>query len=458
MNPNVFLAARHHSFESSVDYAVPTMREGERKGHDKPKRTEAKRKPTASAEAVDLHLRTVSGSENARGTPGDQGQALRRILTRLGQEKNLQTSLNQLLVAITEELASHSAALWIPDPADGTYQLYETSYEGKILKGTEQLGHPYAAKRGRFKKKMFSHALSHGLFTIPDVSKSRFIEPEVSQWMRSQEIKSLLCVPLRAGHGCTGILTIRSTSPSAFSEDREQLAQLLAHPIGLAVHLMRLAKQAEESAILEERTRIAREIHDSLAQILVEIIMRLDQARQALPPAADADRTFQLDQVQLLAREALVETQRTVQALGPVQVERRGLIRALRELAWNRNPDTQVEFSLRGEPRPLHQDTESDIFRIGQEALNNALRHARAKKVHIELAFESDGVKLTVEDDGQGFDVERAEAGGGFGLTSLRQRVERTGGRLEISSEVNGGTRVIVVIPNGPSPSKENRA
>jgi len=174
-------------------------------------------------------------------------------------------------------------------------------------------------------------------------------------------------------------------------------------------------------------------------------------------PAVDADRTTQLDHVQHLAREALIEARRTVWALGPAQVARRGLIKALGELAGKRSSGIQVDFSLQGEPRPLLQETESDIFRIGQEALNNALRHARATKVHIELTFEANRVMLKVEDDGQGFDLARAEARESFGLTSLRQRVERTGGRLAILSEVNGGTRVIVEIPDGRGLSKENR-
>lgn len=433
------------------------MRQGGRKVHEKLKPVGMKRNLAESSGLGELELKCSPEDTSARSASGDQVQALRRISTKLGQVTNLKSSLDELLVAIAEEMTAHSAALWIPDPKGRAYSLYETSYDGTILNGKEQLGHPYAARPGQFKKKVFARALARGLFTIRDVSQSRLIESEVAQWMMRQGIKSLLCVPFPIANDTAGVLTIRGTSSHTFSRDKKKLAQLLAHPLGLTVHLMQLAQQAEQSAILDERTRIAVEIHDSLAQMLVEIIMRLEQARQTLPVSADFGRESQLDHVQNLAREALVEAQRTVRALGPAQVERHGLIEALRELAGKRGSGVQIEFSVRGESRPFPQQTESEIFRISQEAVTNALRHASATQIHIELGYETDRIRLTVEDDGQGFDLEKSDGKRGFGLTSLRERVERSGGLLTIVSKINSGTRIVAEIPGTHCALKENR-
>jgi signal transduction histidine kinase len=434
------------------------MREGVLKSHEKLKQTACKQRSVSPAGGDILRLQNATETGTAGRASSNQSLVLRRILARLIEKDDLDKILDQLLASVVEELSAHSAALWLHDSRDRTNLLLETSHQGKIFKGGKQLGHPYAAKHGPFKAKLISHVLRHGSVVIPRVAESPLVEPQVARWMATRGVKSLLCVALTFGDESVGVMTIRGCSEDAFSPRMERLARLLSHPVSLALHLVRLAREAERSAVLEERARMAQEIHDSVAQILVEIVRRLDFLNCADTTDVNAGafdiRRNQLEHLQNLAREALTEARRSVWALGPRQLEGNDLLCALRQLAVRHNSQAQVEFCLQGRPRSLPRETQNDLFRICQEALNNALKHAGANKVCIELAYERGGVELKVEDDGQGFDVENVDGRGGFGLISLRQRAERAGGQIAILSDAGGGTRVVAKLPEPASGGK----
>lgn len=215
-------------------------------------------------------------------------------------------------------------------------------------------------------------------------------------------------------------------------------------------------KSAEERArtlLVAERTRMAREIHDTLAQGLVGIIIQLEAGEDALgggPVPEIASVHAHMQRARELARESLTEARRSVWALRPQVLEQADLLSALVLMAHNRTLGNSVaaEFACVGVPRALPPRVEDDLLRIAQEAVSNALQHAEARRVRIALSYEAKHVEMRVEDDGRGFDPSKEERPeGGHGLRSMRERAARIGGQLELSSRSGAGVTVRVVAP-----------
>jgi signal transduction histidine kinase len=202
-----------------------------------------------------------------------------------------------------------------------------------------------------------------------------------------------------------------------------------------------LLVQAREAGVLDERQRLAREIHDTLAQGLAGIITQLQAAERT------GGRTH-LDAAARLARESLSEARRSVRALRPEPLEDTRLADAVRELAdtWSRDSGVATAVSTEGTPRLVTADQEVALFRVAQEALANVAKHANASRVGLTLSYLDDQVVLDVRDDGSGL---AADQEGGFGLTVMRQRMTGVGGRLAIESEPGAGTAISASVPHG---------
>lgn len=375
-------------------------------------------------------------------------QVLLRALDGLTTASDMGKSLDEVLIAITNELKVHSCALWFHDFTRKTNTLYKTSYAGKILMGQKQLNHPSSAENTQFKQKVASKSLGRRPFVIRNVTTSRMLEPEVRAWMKLHRVKLVLCVPLLFGKKVIGTLTVRDTRREKFSRQEIILAQALTRHLSLALQLLRLAEQGQHSALLQERNRVAREMHDTLGQSFTGILVQLEAAEDILsenPQAAEGH----LKKARDLARESLAEARRSVWALRPRVLEDGDLASALRNLAHQMTVGKQVkvEFSMRGTARPLSPETEINLLRIGQEALTNALRHAQASRVRIVLAFNRRGVRLSVQDNGQGFDVPSGSEDGGFGQLSLQERAEQIGAKIRVNSKPGSGTRIVAVVP-----------
>lgn len=371
-----------------------------------------------------------------------------RTLDALASEPDLAKFLDKLLGAIIEEFGAHSAALWFHEPKGHTMTLYKTLYGARTHRDESQPGLPLAAQRELFKRKLIEQGLADGPFVIRDIASCPLLEAEMQQWMDVQGVKSLFCIPLIFGKKAIGLLTIRGSTPEAFPARKKYLGVLLGYYVSLAVCLVRLAGRAEEAAVLEERTRIAQEIHDSLAQYLVAISTRLELASGSLPANLDSCSS-NLHMAQNLAREGLGEARRAVWALVPAALEQENLAGALRKMVSNLNETTPTEIRLtvEGSPQRLAQDTESNLFRISQEAINNALRHAEAEQIQIRLAYQPEKVTLSIQDDGNGLGSRENGAARGFGLVSLRERAKRAGGEATILSQPGMGTQVVVEVP-----------
>ena len=210
-----------------------------------------------------------------------------------------------------------------------------------------------------------------------------------------------------------------------------------------------LVEQAREAGVLDERGRMAREIHDTIAHGLTGVVTQLEAAQAA------ADRPEQhqrhIENAARLARESLVEARRSLEAARPEALESSSLPDALASVArsWSAINEVPVEVTTTGEAVVLHPEIESALLRTAQEALQNVARHANATRVGVTLSFMGDVVTLDVRDDGVGFEVSegRARSSDGFGLTAMRQRISRVAGTLAIESEPGGGTAVSARVP-----------
>ncbi|MEV5411861.1 sensor histidine kinase [Thermopolyspora sp. NPDC052614] len=208
----------------------------------------------------------------------------------------------------------------------------------------------------------------------------------------------------------------------------------------------RLVEQAREAGVLDERQRLAREIHDTIAQGLIAVITQV-RAAVASPPGSGRARRH-LEIVESLARQALGEARRSVQALRPAALERSRLPDALSDMAerWSAASGVPIAVEVTGDARALATNVEVALFRVAQEALANVAKHAGAARAGLTLSYLDDVVLLDVRDDGVGFDPGHAPAEG-FGLVSMRERVREVGGTLEIESGSGQGTAVAVCVP-----------
>ncbi|MCG5214460.1 sensor histidine kinase [Streptosporangium sp. KLBMP 9127] len=226
----------------------------------------------------------------------------------------------------------------------------------------------------------------------------------------------------------------------------ERLKAALAENAGLHAQLV---TQAREAGVLDERQRLAREIHDTIAQDLVALITQLRAADDA---RHDPERwRGHMDNVAALAARSLTEARRSVRALHPEPLEDARLPDALAEMAagWGEQAGVRPGFEVTGSPRRLAAGVEVVLFRVVQEALSNIAKHARARRVGVTLSYLDDVVLLDIRDDGAGF-----EPGGenkGYGLDTMRQRVRGVAGTLSIESTIDQGTAVAVSVPAIPA-------
>ncbi|WP_307834476.1 sensor histidine kinase [Paractinoplanes lichenicola] len=235
-------------------------------------------------------------------------------------------------------------------------------------------------------------------------------------------------------------------------EANVKLEAALAENAGLQAQLM---VQAREAGVLDERQRLAREIHDTLAQSLAGILTQLQAAEQTIDDPATLRR--HMTAAMTLTRDSLTEARETVYAVQPAVLAEARLPDAIGAVArqWSQVNAVEAAVTTTGDARPLHADVEVTLLRTAQEALANVAKHARAGRVSLTLSYMEDLVTLDVLDDGVGFDPEARRANGsrngGFGLAGMRQRVQRLAGRLDIESEPGGGTAVSATVPAIPA-------
>ncbi|HEX9335629.1 MAG TPA: sensor histidine kinase [Pseudonocardiaceae bacterium] len=240
----------------------------------------------------------------------------------------------------------------------------------------------------------------------------------------------------------------RNRALDEVSDANRKLEATLAENAGLH---QQLVSQAREAGMLDERQRMAREIHDTLAQGLTGIITQLQAAEQASEEPVEWRR--HVAAATALARESLSEARRSVHALRPEPLETARLSDALADVAerWSALHGIAVQVTTTGATLPMRPEAEVALLRTAQEALANVAKHAHATRVGVTLSYLEHEIALDVRDDGSGFDParlgDRAPHDGGFGLVAMRQRIEGLSGTLQVESEPGGGTGISACVP-----------
>lgn len=288
-------------------------------------------------------------------------------------------------------------------------------------------------------------------------------DPRFQWWPKAHPtMAALLGVPIRdcgpnlgAGGECIrtiGIVVLTNDlGKPGFSESDTELIELLASHAAIAITNARLYERSRELTVVEERNRLARELHDAVMQRLFSLRLSARAARKLVPidPEAAAHR---LDEVETLAAEAIAELRAVIVELRPADLDAHGLVETLRRhvTLLDRLHDTEVTFELRS-PVDLSRDGEVEVLRLVQEALSNAFRHARAR--HVAVTVESE--RITIADDGAGFDADEA-ATRGLGLLSMRERAKALGGDLDLKTAPGEGTTVTLEL-EGADPEEADR-
>ena len=247
------------------------------------------------------------------------------------------------------------------------------------------------------------------------------------------------------GEQTVGFISLAFRRLNALDAERSSLLIVLAQQATLAIGLKRLAISAKNAAVLAERNRISREIHDGLAQAFTGILMQLGAAEEL---AENSPLAVVLVRIQDIARDGLAEARSvSVLALSPTESRPGGLELALRQLAERSTVHGRLSAVFEGGATPtgMVPEHEHALLRIAQEAVSNAARHSGAKLVRIGLLPEANYIVLSVSDDGCGMtDQPEQHAQQGFGLSNMRERAEAIGGDWQIDSQVGRGTKISV--------------
>ena len=279
---------------------------------------------------------------------------------------------------------------------------------------------------------------------VPDVSQ----EPRFVFFSDARETRSELAVPLKSKTGVIGVLNVESDQLSAFDESDLKILESLANQAAIAIENARLYEQARRLAVVEERQRLARELHDSVTQALYGVTLYAEATTRQLAAQRVDLATDHLQELRETAQEALREMRLLIFELRPSVLESDGLTSALRSRleAVEERAGLGIQFNVTGEAI-LPVSVEEGLYRIAQEALNNALKHASAHNVSVRLDCDDARVRLEIVDDGVGFDSQAAVKGGGLGLDGMLERAARMGGELTLQSEPGIGTSVQVEVP-----------
>jgi ligand-binding sensor domain-containing protein/signal transduction histidine kinase len=270
------------------------------------------------------------------------------------------------------------------------------------------------------------------------------LRPDIRAAMRAEGIKSFVHLPIIVDHKVVAVFNIGFTHPDFIPEDTVRVFSALVNRAAISIANMELFEQTKDLAVMEERNRLARDLHDSAKQKAFAALAQLGTARGILNGHGNGVN-MHLNEAENLVTDVIQELTFLVQEIYPLALQEKGLVSTLREhiFEWENRNDTIVQLTTRNERR-LPLEVEQALYRVTQEALANVARHSHARRVDMSLVYSSDSVQLSVSDDGCGFDL---GAKHGMGLRSIRERVSSIRGTVQIQSAPGHGTRLLVQVP-----------
>jgi ligand-binding sensor domain-containing protein/signal transduction histidine kinase len=268
--------------------------------------------------------------------------------------------------------------------------------------------------------------------------------PDVRAAIIAEGIRSFVHLPIIVDHKVVAVFNIGFTTPNLIGDDTTRLFSALTNRAAISVANMELFEQTKDLAVMEERNRLARDLHDSAKQKAFAALAQLGTARGLLNGHGNSV-TMHLNEAENLVTDVIQELTFLVQEIYPIGLQEKGLVTTLREhiFEWENRNDTIIQFVTHNEQH-LPLEIEQAIYRVTQEALANVARHSQAQRVDVSLIYNGDSVQLCISDDGHGFDMNKKH---GMGLRSIRERVSSVHGTVQIQSAPGQGTRLFVQVP-----------
>jgi signal transduction histidine kinase len=375
---------------------------------------------------------------------------LSATIARLKKEKNrlkmlfsITTELNQMLPALDwlnalkgsfhELIGAEASLLWIKK--EGDWELCYT--DGRVVP-------EWGLRPDEFKE---FEAMKH-----PIIYNDRKVDGGVAASCFEKDVKAFVYTPLVIENETIGMFVIARSRTKSFEDDDVQSIATLANQLAVIIKTRMLFTEKEKRIVLEERNRIARDIHDGVAQTLAGAVMKLETAGKKFTKYPDETRKL-MDESVLGLRESLKEVRESIYALRPYPTERASLAQAiLRKIEAVRKESSQrIQFEIRGEEQRLSMMVEKVLFDTFQESLQNALKHSQAEKIDILLSYQSEHILLKIKDDGQGFSLFQAMLKARnephFGILQMNDAAEKINATLQIDSKEGSGTEVSVAVP-----------
>ncbi len=349
--------------------------------------------------------------------------AFREIDLALRGESNIHQVLERLMRQIAEACGAQNGAIFIRGGENGDSTPW-------VELGS---GAPHEVAREAIAA---NHAVLHN---IPDAP--------------GRSIGSIIAAPLTVGTRVEGAIVLTHRDPRMFGQRHLNLLTVLSSSAALIVRNAQLYAWSEEKVISEERARMAREIHDGLAQDINFMLMRAQTLQTAERMGKEINLARELEQLIQTLRRDVREVRQTIFALRPVEIETLGFVPALEKFVqdFGNANETHTHFRVRGEMGGISPKSQSALYRLAQEALHNIRKHANASNVWVHLDLDREWAHLQVRDDGKGFDIiqalDAARGRGSVGILQMRERTERAGGTFEIETATGQGTIIRVKLP-----------
>jgi signal transduction histidine kinase len=392
-------------------------------------------------------------------------EALRGCLDALASVPELDDFLGQVMAAITRQLGAVSSTLRVRNFEQNTLPLELVFQDGRVIT-PDEAKYPerwQSVSLEQFDPDFLFHSAfartrdEHrgATFLNPPAAIIRVLDPrspmpeDQRSYLRELGVKRVLIIPLTSRGQANGRLTFRFTEERDIHPEELEIARALATQASLAIHLTRLAKTARQSAVLEERNQLAAEIHDALAQSLTGISMQLGVAEEQLA-AKEGDPLHQIQRANEIAKFGLAEARRSILSLRSNVVEESGLTTTLQRLVEHSNVAGRLRCDFRSDNIPeerLPLTIQHELLRFAQEAISNAVRHAKPTVVDVTLRWEPPNLVLKVKDNGSGISSASLERSEGFGLHNMRTRASQIDGKLDIQTAAGRGTSIVLTVP-----------
>ena len=366
-------------------------------------------------------------------------ESMSETVLAIAAEREVEPVLRRLVRAARELAGARYAALGIPDGEGAFAQFITDGMSDELIAAMGPLPRTHGLLGAMLES-------PHSYRTV-DIRK----DPRFRGWWPSAhpQMRSFLGVPIVArGSVIAAFYVTDKEGSDEFSIDDERLIEMLAAHAAVAIENARLLERSRELSIVEERNRLARELHDAVSQKLFGLVLSAEAAGTLLdrdPPAA-ADEVARLGE---LAQQALRELRGLIFELRPPSLEEEGLSATLRKQVdmLERVHGRAIEVRIAGAAH-CAPEAEGEVLRVAEEALNNALRHAEAERIELRMEARDGRLIVTVADDGVGFDpADRALRSRRLGLTSMEERARALGGNLAVSSRPGEGTTVTLEVP-----------